>query len=381
MATDLITSIQRFLTPELVGKVADGLGYDRSTIEKAVAAGVPAILAMLAGVAEKPGGAQKLSNVLEQQAPGAIEDLRDAAGASGQRSIADHGSSALSSLLGGGTMKTLSNAIGEFAGMGEGSSKSLLGLLAPVLLGVLGQKQRASGLDAGGVADLLAGQKNSIAAALPSGFARQLSGTGLLDSLGGAWKSGTAAASDAASRAREGVRNVYNEPVQRPAEASGSGFGPWAIAALAAAFVAGMFWLLSGPGTEQVAQQDRPLGTPAPAEGRAVATSPQDNRQITLQVTTTVEGLRSALQTMADAKATGAAMPRLREAAANLEQLSATIAQAPAALKQQVAGQVAAALPQINQLCDRVLADPATAEAAKPMIEPIRARLASLARS
>lgn len=377
MATDLISSIQRFLTPELIGKLADGLGADRTTIGQGVAAGVPAILAALVGVADNPDGAQKIANVVRQSSV-SLDEIKDSLGSrTEQKSIADHGAGVLSTLLGSGTMKTLSNAIGQYAGLGEGSGKSLLGLLAPLVLGVLGGKQRSAGLDANGIANLLAGQKDAIAAALPSGFARQLSGTGVLDSLGGAWKGGAAAASDAASRARQGARNVYTDPGPLPAEPTGAGMGSWAVAALAAAFVIGMFWLFSGSETEQVAQQQPAPGTPV--EGRAVATQPQDSRQVTLQLTTTVDGLRSALQTMADAKATGAVMPRLREAAANLDQLSARAAQLPADAKQQIAGQVAAALPQINALCDRVLADPDMAGVARPVIEPIRAKLASLA--
>jgi len=377
MATDLISSIQRFLTPELIGKIGDGLGYDRTTIGQGVAAGIPAILAALVGVADKPDGAQKIANVVRQSSV-SLDEIKDSLGSrTEQKSIADHGASVLQTLLGSGTMKTLSNAVGQYSGLGDGSGKTLLGLLAPLVLGVLGGKQRSAGLDANGIANLLSGQKDAIAAALPAGFARQLSGTGLLDSIGGAWKGGTSAASDTASRAREGVRTVYSDADPVPAEPAGSGIGSWAVAGLAAAFVIGMFWLFSGPQTQEVAQQ--PAATTPPAEGRAVATAPRDSRQITLQVTTTVEGLRTALQTMADAKATGVALPRLRDAAANLDQLSALAAQVPAEVKQRIAGQIAAALPQINALCDRVLADPTTAEAARPMIEPIRAKLASLA--
>ena len=374
MATDLIASIQRLLTPDLIGKIGAGLGYDRETVNRAVAAGIPAILAALAGAAGKPDGAQKISNVLQQSSV-TLDEVKDSFGGAEQKSIADHGAGVLSTLLGSGTMKTLSNAVGEYVGAGEGSAKSLLGLLAPLVLGVLGQKQRASGLDAGGIANLLAGQKDTIASALPAGFARQLSGTGILDSLGGAWKGGTAAASDAASRVGQGARTVYTDSGPAPTPPAGTGMGSWAVAALAAVFVIGMFWLFSGSQTEQVADQT-PVRTPV--EGRAVATPP-DSPRVTLQVTTTVDGLRTALQTMADAKSTGAAMPRLREAAANLDELSALAAQLPQEAKQRIAGQVAAALPQINQLCDRVLADPDMAGVARPMIEPIRAKLASLA--
>ena len=41
----------------------------------------------------------------------------------------DSGLSSLSSLLGGSTVSALAGAVGKYAGLGEGESKSLLGLL------------------------------------------------------------------------------------------------------------------------------------------------------------------------------------------------------------------------------------------------------------
>jgi hypothetical protein len=49
-----------------------------------------------------------------------------------------------------------------------------LGLLGPIVLGVLGQQQRSSGLDASGLAKLLASQKDNVLAALPSEFSREV---------------------------------------------------------------------------------------------------------------------------------------------------------------------------------------------------------------
>ena len=41
----------------------------------------------------------------------------------------------------------MAQSIGKFAGVGEGTGKSLLGMLGPVVLGALGQQQRSAGLD------------------------------------------------------------------------------------------------------------------------------------------------------------------------------------------------------------------------------------------
>jgi hypothetical protein len=65
----------------------------------------------------------------------------------------------------------MAQTIGKFAGVGEGASKSMLGMLGPVVLGALGQQQRSAGLDANGLMSLLTSQKDQIAAAIPSGLA------------------------------------------------------------------------------------------------------------------------------------------------------------------------------------------------------------------
>jgi len=80
-------------------------------------------------------------------------------------------------------MSALTKAVSQYAGIGEGASQKLTGLLGPVMLGVLGQQQRASGLDATGLANLLASQKDNIARALPAGFSKYLAGTGILDGV------------------------------------------------------------------------------------------------------------------------------------------------------------------------------------------------------
>jgi len=364
MATDLIASIQRFITPDVVGRIAAGLGDDKNNVNRAASAAVPAILAGLAGLADKPDGAQKISNVL-QQSPVTLDEVTNSVTGTEQRSIADHGASVLSTLLGGNTMKSLAAAITNYAGVGQGSGKSILGLLAPIVLGVLGQRQRASGLDAGGIASLLASQKSAIADAMPQDFARQLAGSGVLDSLG-----------LDASAAQAGVRTPDIPAYERGptmSEPRSSNWSGWALAALAAVAVAGVYWLVTGPQTDEFAQQT------APTEGRAVATpEAPTTAAIARQAMTSVEGLRLTLQDMTIPGSGQAALPKLRNVASEIDKLSAQTAQLPAEGKKQVAGIVSSAMPAINSLVEKVLADPTLAEMARPVIEPIRAKLASL---
>jgi hypothetical protein len=60
MATNLVSLVMQFLTPEMIGRVATALGLDRTLVQSAINAAVPGLLAGLGGVATQPGGAQNL---------------------------------------------------------------------------------------------------------------------------------------------------------------------------------------------------------------------------------------------------------------------------------------------------------------------------------
>lgn len=184
MSTNLVASAVKLLSPELISRIASMLGVDQATIEKAVSAGVPGILAAFTSLVSKPSGATRLADAVAQQQPGFLNSIASA-GQAGQRDLIDSGVSSLSSLLGGGPLSSITDALGRYAGLSEGASKGILGLLGPMVMGVLGQQQRASGLDATGLAQLLQSQKGNIARAMPAGFAKQLENTGLLDQTTG----------------------------------------------------------------------------------------------------------------------------------------------------------------------------------------------------
>src|SRR5262249_62429030 len=80
------------------------------------------------------------------------------------------GLGSLRSLLGGSSLSALSGALGKFAGLNPSSSSSLLGMVAPMLMAILGKQSAEQGLNASGLANLLAEQKDHISAAMPSGF-------------------------------------------------------------------------------------------------------------------------------------------------------------------------------------------------------------------
>jgi hypothetical protein len=89
MATNLVSVIMKFLTPDMIGRIASALGLDRNDASSAVAAGVPALLAAFAGVAARPGGPQKLADAAKQEI-NTLDKLPGMVGAAGQ-TVAERG--------------------------------------------------------------------------------------------------------------------------------------------------------------------------------------------------------------------------------------------------------------------------------------------------
>src|SRR4029077_5983232 len=229
MAANLVSVVMQFLTPDMIAKIASALGLDRSVAQKAIGGAVPALLAGLADLASTPNGARQLSTLTQQQS-GSLDSLKSFIGGSGQNTLAETGSSMLSGLFGGGALDTIAQSIGKFAGVDEGSSKSLLGVLGPGVLGTLGQQQRSAGLDASGLASLLGSQKDQIAAAIPSGLADQLSAAGLIDKAAAGSRSAAAPASPAESRiasASERTVGGASQAAYAPTSAAASQWPYW----------------------------------------------------------------------------------------------------------------------------------------------------------
>jgi hypothetical protein len=245
MTDNIVSAISGYLTPETIGKLASLTGLDGSLAQRAVAAAVPSMLSGLADVAAKPGGARQLANAVADQPADILSNL-----ASGSAQTAERGTGVLSSLLGGGAFGMLVSAVAKFAGIREGSVRTMMGLLTPVIMGVLGQKQRAGNLDVNGLARVLTDQKDQIAAAMPSGLSRVLEASGLRENTG-ATASPEWRARDAARAAQEPARtgNMQRVAEDTAAGAPGKSWAFWVLPLLA---LAGVLWYMLPSGPESV---------------------------------------------------------------------------------------------------------------------------------
>jgi hypothetical protein len=384
MATNLVSVVMQFLTPDTIAKIASALGLDRSAVQKAVGGAVPALLASLTDVASTSAGGRQLANVLTQQQPGTLESLKSVIGGAGQNNVAESGSNMLSGLLGGGALDAMAQSIGKFTGVDGGSSKALLGVLGPVVLGALGQQQRSSGLDASGLVSLLSSQKDQIVAAIPPGLADHLSAAGLVDKASGSLRSGAAAASTAGSRIAGASERTIAGASEAAYATTGAASSQWPYWLAALAVVGGLAWYALGrQGAETVAEAPRPA-TAQPATG-TVGMAPADltigGVNLANQVNSSIGALKSVLPGITDAASAEAALPKLRDATAQLNQVGSLSAKLNPEGKSAIARLIAASTPAINQMCDKVLATPGVGDIAKPAIDELRGRLDTLSRA
>ena len=244
MAIDLASAIGRYLTPEVVGKIASASGLNGTVAQSAATAAVPTILSALVNMVATPGGPKKLADAVASQPGSVLAEI--ASKSNGSAQMATQGSNLLSSLLGGGVANLLASTVGKFLGIGEGPVKTVMGLLTPVILGVLGNQQRAADLDSNGLARLLSGQKDQIAEAMPSGLSDALKISGLFPSV-----------STTPSPGQRTVDTPTTPAMRRTADSTRAATWPYWVLPLLA--VAGLLWYLL-PG----AQKTEPIKTSEP---------------------------------------------------------------------------------------------------------------------
>jgi hypothetical protein len=344
----------------MIGRIAGALGLDSNKVQSAVSAGVPGLLAGLSGVAASPGGSQKLVEAAKQET-GTLGKLADTLDGDRQSSVIARGSQLLGSLLGSRDQNALTEAIGRFAGIGQGNSGSLLGMLVPIVMGTVAQQQGS--LSANGMASLLAGQKENIAAALPAGFGRLLGGTGLLDSLGGAARDAAGATNQAARAAGSAAYSAG----QRAAAGAAPAAARWLWLIPAALIAAGLAYWLNGP-AQQAGQQNV-----ASAQNLTVG-----GVDIGKQTSDSLSSLRTTLSGVTDVASAKAALPKLQQVTDQIDKTDGMIGSLSADQRKGLANLVTPTMTAVNQLFDKVLAIPGVGEVLKPTIDTVKAKLATL---
>lgn len=127
-------------------KLTSQIGGTEGQVKNGLEAALPAMLAALNKNTGTEKGAEALNNALEKHDGSILNNL------SGYLSNPDlkDGTGILNHLFGNQTTN-VANAISQSSGLDTNGSMKMLQMLAPVVLGALGQKKKENNLDAGGL--------------------------------------------------------------------------------------------------------------------------------------------------------------------------------------------------------------------------------------
>ena len=369
MAQNLIDLLERlFGSNDVLSRLGALIGLSPENTKGVIGAAVPAILAALVGLAQRPEGRDRLAAAVQSQDTSMLDNVAGALSGGRGQSVIDSGRGMLSSLFGAGKLDGLASAIGRSSGIKQSSAGSLLGALAPVVLGALGREQRSQGLDAQGLARLLSNQKDSIVQALPAGLARELGPTGLLDGVTDRLGEGVSTAARA-GRATAAAATRPAGVTTTARQLSSSSLLPWIIgiaAVLALAWLAYHF-LYRGEQEREATQVGEP------AQNLMVG-----DVDVGRQVTDVFTNATTALNGITDAASAEAALPKLNGINDSLTKLGGLVGQLPAEGKASLAALVSGSLANLEALIAKVSAIPGVGDIIKPAADSMLGNLRAM---
>ena len=172
--SSMLDAVRDLVTPDVVARMSAHTGDSEAMVSKGFGAAIPLLLSSLAGKADDKSFMSHLAGIAADTASdtNALTLPQAVTGGSGVDTATTTGrwlSSLFGSNLGG-----VIDGIGRYAGIGKGSSASLLSMAAPIVLGYLGRLMRSDNLGAAGMADRLRSQSSAFGAAVPPGLASLL---------------------------------------------------------------------------------------------------------------------------------------------------------------------------------------------------------------
>jgi hypothetical protein len=379
MAGNIIDLIKSELGGSFNEAAANVTGLNTDQTQRTVGAAIPAILASILGSATSPGGSSALASTLQSQDPGLLSNLSSATMAGNRQSLIGQGVNMLTSLLGEGKLSTLVNALSSFGGMKPGGAQSLLGMLMPVVMGVLGQRQRAGNLGADGLIQMLESQRGSIASALPPSLATSLDSAGLLRGLGDTARTAAGAATGAATAAGRtaAAEAAAAADAARQTAARSGGWAKYAIGVLILALIIwGVSRFVGREPAQQAAQNAVNTATQTATTAGSMTVGDVD---LGKEFTGISDGITQTMANVKDAASANDALPKLTDLTGKLDNLTSLKSKLPDASKSAFTDMVKKTSTSLQAAMDRVNALPGVSDVIKPALDGLKAKLDALA--
>lgn len=160
----LLQTLIPLLTGDTLSGISEQLGVDKNKTQQAITLALPMLIGALNRNASTSDGAQALTGALQRDHNGSI--LEDLLGNLSKSNTVDNGSAILGHVF-GYKRSGFEQNISRTSGLDLEKTVQLLSMLAPVVLGVLGQIKHKQSMDPQGVASFLQNERQTAESAVP----------------------------------------------------------------------------------------------------------------------------------------------------------------------------------------------------------------------
>lgn len=175
MSVNLLELADRCLFSSEINKVSEFLGEDISAVSKGISGVLPAVLSGLINKCSTKDGLGSLMGLVNLGINSGILNNLEALLTSKSRSVGllNTGSDLVSSIL-GSEANAVSDAISSYSGLKKASSSSLLSIVTPLMLSLIGSQVKSEGLNLSGLENMILGQHEYIKEAMPEQLSNML---------------------------------------------------------------------------------------------------------------------------------------------------------------------------------------------------------------
>lgn len=179
MSVNILDLAKGALGGAVMDQIGGLLGESRENTQSALGAALPAILGGMMQTASSPAGAGSLAQMADEADGGLLDDIGG---------LVSNNSGMLMSLgvpllgmLFGGKQDGLVSTIARVAGVGSGSAGTLLKVVAPLVMSMIGKQKKEQNLNTDQFASMLMDQKQHVASAMPDEVSQTLNFGAFLD--------------------------------------------------------------------------------------------------------------------------------------------------------------------------------------------------------
>lgn len=179
MAINLLDMLKDNISGDMISQASKFLGENESGVKSAMSDVMPSVLGSMINFGSTDSGAGKMMNMLKDgnHDGGILDNLGGLFGGGNATSgLVNTGSSLLKGMMGQSMLGSVIDMVSSRSGVSKSSSSSLMGMIAPIAMGMIGRYAKNKALDAVGLGSFLRGQRSGVMGALPSAISNLMGG-------------------------------------------------------------------------------------------------------------------------------------------------------------------------------------------------------------